>query len=206
MDTVIKGVVAVWFVGGVGYLGWGLFEKIREEPSVTLFGLALFCGLGVWGWIDGNRIMQGGKASGSSKGRWLTRLRKPKEVKETLAALETIRGQFDTSDVFREGAITAAFSTVRNTIESDPNRAVHSIAHDGWKPADLALLLLSKVASQAASSGRYHRYRGTLSPEGHGYVAVFHTAVNALAASGFITPAEAEEDIATLLMQVNEAG
>jgi hypothetical protein len=70
----------------------------------------------------------------------------------------------------------------------------------------LALLLLSKVASQAASSGRYHRYRGTLSPEGHGYVAVFHTAVNALAASGFITPAEAEEDIATLLKQIKEAG
>jgi hypothetical protein len=45
-----------------------------------------------------------------------------------------------------------------------------------------------------------------LSPEGHGYVAVFRTAVNVLAASGFIMPAEAEEDIATLLKQVNEAG
>jgi hypothetical protein len=206
MDTVIKGVVAVWFVGGIGYLGWGIFEKIREEPLASLFVLALFGGLGAWGWIDGDRIMQGGKAAGSSKDRWLANLRKPKEVKETLAALEKIRGQFDTSDVFREGAITAAFASVRNTIESDPNRAVHSIAHDGWKPADLALLLLSKVASQGASSGRYHRYRGTLSPEGHGYVAVFRTAVNAMAASGFITPAEAEEDIATLLKQVNEAG
>jgi hypothetical protein len=59
MDIVIKGVVAVWFVGGVGYLGWGLFEKIREEPFVSLFMLALFGGLGVWGWIDGNRIKRG---------------------------------------------------------------------------------------------------------------------------------------------------
>jgi hypothetical protein len=206
MDTVIKGVIAVWFVGGIGYLGWGLFEKIREEPSATLFGLAVFFGLAAWGWIDGNRIMQGGKAAGSPKGRWLANLRKPKEVKETLAALEKIRGQFDISDVFREGAITAAFATVRNIIESDPNRAVHSITRDGWKPADLALLLLSKVASQAAASGRYHIYRGALSPEGHGYVAVFRTAVNALTASGFITPAEAEEDIATLLKRIKEVG
>jgi hypothetical protein len=205
MDTVFKGVVAVWFFGCIGYLGWGLFEKFSKEPSELLV-LAAFVGLAAWGWIDGNRIKRGGQTAGSSKGRWLTKFRRPKEVKETLTALEKIREQFDTSDVFREGPVTAVFSTVRNTIESDPNRAVHSIRHDGWKPADLAFLLLSKVASQAASSGRYHRYRGTLSPEGHGYVAVFRTAVNALAATGFITPAEAEEDIATLLKQVKEVG
>jgi hypothetical protein len=95
-------------------------------------------------------VDQGGKAGGSSKGRWLTRLRKPKEVKETLAALETIRGRFDTSDVYREGAITPAFATVRNTVESDPNRAVHSITHDGWKPTDLAL---SAVIEGSLSGG-----------------------------------------------------
>jgi hypothetical protein len=206
MDIVFKGVVAVWFFGGIGYLGWGIFEKIREEPFVSLFVLAFLGGLGVLCWIDGNRIMRGGKAAGSSKGRWLANLRNPKEVKETLAALEKIRGQFDTSDVLLEGPVAAAFSTVRNTIESDPKGIVHWIRQESWKPADLVLLLLSKAASRAASSGRYHIYRGMLSPDGHGYVAVFRTAVNALAASGFITPAEAEEDVATLLKQVKEIG
>jgi len=125
---------------------------------------------------------------------------------QAITALETIRSMFNSSDPFTANARDHVFATVRATIVRDADRTIHSLSADGWQPTDLALLLLTRASSLALSSGHYHIYRGVLGGEGHGYLTIFRRSVKELVRSGFITPQEAEADIADLTKDITEVG
>lgn len=130
----------------------------------------------------------------------------PPEVDATVDALGAVRSAFVETDPFVANAIDRSFAMARAEAVDQPDLTVHSISVDKWKPRDLAFLLLSKVSSRALSTGQYHTYRGVLGGEGRGYLRVFRKSVDALAQSGFITPQQAEADLAALNDQIRKAG
>lgn len=128
------------------------------------------------------------------------------EVADALAALDAVRPQFKDGDVYGSIAVDKVFQEARAIISKDKESTVHSISVDKWKPSDLALLIVSKVSGNILSSGECHIYRGTLSGEGHGHLAVFRRAVQELAKSGFITQQEAEQDVIQIQKNIKEVG
>lgn len=131
---------------------------------------------------------------------------RPQEVTDTVAALDAVRQRFKTDDVYGSIAADKVFGEARRIITKDKESTVHSVSVEKWKPSDLALLIVSKVSGNILSSGQCHIYRGILSGEGHGHLAIFRRAVQELAKSGFITEKEAEQDVIQIQKNIKEVG
>lgn len=126
----------------------------------------------------------------------------PPELKATLAALDDLRLKFQQD---RE-AVEIAFGEARRRATTEKANTVASINGQGWKPRDLALLLVSKTAYRHAASGQHHIYRNAPTPVGNGLRSIFEQAGNEMVASGFIEQAENEADQRTLRQTMSEVG
>lgn len=126
----------------------------------------------------------------------------PPELKATLSALDDIRLKFQED---RE-AVEIAFGEARHRTTTEKENTIASIQVQGWKPRDLALLLVSKAAYRHAASGQHHIYRNAPTPVGNGLRSIFEHAGNELVASGFIDQAENEADQRALRQAMAEVG
>lgn len=133
-------------------------------------------------------------------------LNRPQEVIDVLAALDEVHSKFKTDDIYGSIAADKVFSKARHIVAKDKESTIHSVSVEKWKPFDLALLIVSKVSGNILSSGQCHIYRGTLSGEGYGHLAIFRRAVQELAKSGFITEQEAEQDVIQIQKNIKEVG
>ena len=126
----------------------------------------------------------------------------PPELKATLAALDDLRPSFKQDSQ----AVEIAFGGARRMILMEKANTVACVRDRKWKPRDLALLVVSKLAFRRAASGEYHVYRNAPSPVGVGLRSIFDQVGEEMVASGFIEQAEHEEDKRTLRKAMSEVG
>lgn len=126
----------------------------------------------------------------------------PSEVKATLAALDDLRLKFHQD----AQAVEIAFSGARRVIQLEKANTIACVRDKGWKPRDLAALIVSKLVFKRAASGEYHVYRNAPTPVGVGLRSIFRQVGEEMVASGFIQQAEHEEDQAALRQAMAEVG
>jgi hypothetical protein len=129
------------------------------------------------------------------------------DIKNTLNAIDDLYSFFDKNeDIHLSICIEDALSAAKKVVQEDKENTIHSISRDGWKPRDLALLIISKTANAALITGNHHIYRGVLSNKGNGYLTIFSKAVRELVESGFFTQEEAERDLKDIREEIKSLG
>lgn len=129
-----------------------------------------------------------------------------KEVAITIAALEDLRPEYDSADVFYSSAVDEVFKQAKKIIRADKKDVVDGIVKNGRNPAEIALTALWNVSNQAVSSGHYHVYRGILSDQGKGYLYVYTKTVDVLLEKGFIDKNEAENNRKSIQENIKSVG
>lgn len=127
---------------------------------------------------------------------------RPAPLKAVLAAFDDLRPTFHQS----AAAVELVFSDARSLAIRERGNTVASIKEQKWKPRDLALLLISKMAFRQAASGHHHIHRNRPTATGNALRAVFEQAGREMVASGFIPEAENEEDQRTIRKAMSEVG
>lgn len=129
----------------------------------------------------------------------LNRLIPPSEVEWTRRALIAAAGEHPSEGVAE--ALRRAMELV-----ADTERTVYSIRVDRQTPETLAAILLANAAGPLLSSGRYHVYRGVLSPAGHALLALWRRCNEFLVAEGKFPSEHRAEDEREMSSAIKNAG
>lgn len=138
--------------------------------------------------------------------RFLWMFKNPREVRDSLNALTSLRPKFESEGLWGSLATNNIFIDVRSMIVREKEKTVYSVSVNKWNPSDLALLLISKSSSNALLCGRYHIYRGALADEGYQYMRIFRKSIGELVKSGFITEEEAKADLVQIRENIKDVG
>ncbi|MCI5057100.1 MAG: hypothetical protein MRY83_13385 [Flavobacteriales bacterium] len=124
------------------------------------------------------------------------------QFKNTLAALENLKPQYKSNDVYATGAVDASFIAAKQSVKLDKKE----ILSDNRDPYDIALTTLWNISNQEVSTGHNHVYRGVLSGNGTGYLFVFNKTVDILLEKGLIDENEAISNRAAVRANIKAAG
>jgi hypothetical protein len=126
----------------------------------------------------------------------LSRIFKPKEVRDTIFALNSLSQCFEQCWGFRE--VSAA---VRRLLVKHPDRTRRSLILDGRAPLELALMLIRNRCIEELRSGRnyIHSYRGRLTMHGSNFRPIYEAATREMVERGYMTVDQAEEEQKGLL-------
>ena len=125
---------------------------------------------------------------------------KPPEAIEAIAALESIKQEFEAS----HSPIISGFDIInpiaRNWIRENPDNFVKNMTARNTIPRGEALVLITYFAADLLISGNYHTYRGQLSMEGTGLRSAWEYAAKKLINMGVFP----EEEINRVRQQLND--
>src|SRR5581483_8415393 len=121
--------------------------------------------------------------------RILSSVFKPKEVRDTIFALNSLGPRFEPCAGFDE--VKAA---VRRLVVNHPDRTKRSLILDRREPLELALILIRNHCIEALSGGHNHIYRGRLSMRGSMFRSIYNKATAEMVTRGYMTADEEREE------------
>jgi hypothetical protein len=133
--------------------------------------------------------------------RFLSIIFKPKEVRDTIFALNSLAPAFEECMGYRD-----VESAVRRLIIKHPDRTKHALILDRREPLELALLLIRNHCIRELSGGQNHIYRGRLSMNGMMVRAIYDTATRTMVERGYMSADEAAEEEKGLAANIAEVG
>lgn len=128
---------------------------------------------------------------------------KPREVKETLLALDRICENADNCRLYPMPEVRA---WVREVLLREPAKVVASVRADKLEPSTLVWLLVTNVLDRELCCGNHHVYRGMLSMSGTSLLGLWDLATRKLTEAGFQSEDEAAKDRSYIREQIKKAG
>lgn len=127
-------------------------------------------------------------------------IEKPKEVVDTLEALERIEAEANNF------TFKMAKKNVEKIIKSSPQRLVKSINEEGNSPEYLALFMLGRALEPFLCSGQYHVYRGVLGIEGQEMLKLWDFIMDRTLQAGYHSQDQVARDKNWIREQIKEVG
>ena len=101
--------------------------------------------------------------------------------------------------------IDTVFEGVERAVGDHRQRADKALA-EGMTPLHLVTLMARNHSYQELSTGRHMVYRGVLSMQGHGYMAMFRWSSGRMVEFGDLTVEQAEQEQADVRTMIKELG
>jgi hypothetical protein len=131
--------------------------------------------------------------------KMLGKLFPPYEVKVTCRDINVLLQSDDglCIDIVRREALKLA---------KDADKTLYSIRISGFKPDQLALVLIFNVLVRNLESGWYHTYRGVLGMQGQDMLRLWHNTAKEMIKRGYSTEEEYTVDLEGLNRGIRSAG
>lgn len=128
------------------------------------------------------------------------------EISAVLDAIATVRYEYASNDMRESVAAGETILEATKRIKRDKVAIADFMKHEGRRPTHMALTIIFNISKEALSFGRYHVYRGVLSPEGLGYLYVYKKTLELLEEKGFMDEDDVELNLDIIRRNIKEVG